>query len=826
MERKTLYADVILPLSLPGMFTYRVPYDLNEAVMVGQRVIVQFGKRKNYTALIRRIHEEPPQKYEVKYILAILDEFPAVNDFQFKLWDWIASYYCCYPGDVMNVAIPSALKLSSETKIMIHPDFHYDFSVLDEKEYLVAEALGIKASLTIHEVSGILNIKKVFPIIKNMIEKKIIIVEEEIQQGYKPKKETYIRLSEDFKIEENLKALFDKLEKKAPKQLEVLMAYISINPNFSTDCKDVKRNTILNRIENANAAIRQLVKKNVIEIYEKEVSRLENGELQTTGKKFIFSENQEQAYREIRTSFSDKDVVLLYGVTSSGKTEIYIQLIEDFIAEGKQVLYLLPEIALTTQIINRLRRNFPGQVGVYHSRFGDNEKVELWNSLISKTKNPFKIIVGARSALFLPFSNLGLVITDEEHDTSYKQNEPPPRYNARDTGIMLAKLHGAKTILGSATPSFESYYNAKSNKYGLTELLHRYGGLLMPEICIVDIREQLKKKLMKSHFTSVLADNIEMALKNKEQVILFQNRRGFSTFLECSTCNWIPMCKHCDVTLTYHKSTNQLSCHYCGYAIGIPKECPVCSSVSIVTRGFGTEKIEDELPLFFPDARIARMDIDSTKRKNAYYQILNAFEEREIDILVGTQMVTKGLDFENVSIVGILNADNMLSFPDFRTLERSFQLMSQVGGRAGRKSKQGKVIIQTYQPRHPVFNYILRNDYPAFYHIQLLEREKFKYPPFYRLIEISLRHKNIDILHNSSEEITAVLKKIFGNRILGPFHPMVSKIRNEFIKNILLKFEKDISIQKVKELIIEKLNSFKTLEGKKSIIIHINVDPL
>ena len=824
MERLTLFADVILPLPLPGAFTYRVPYELNDSVKVGQRVIVQFGNRRNYTALIYKIHQQPPTKFDAKYILSVLDDDSIINTLQLQHWEWIASYYLCQLGEVMNASLPSAFKLCSETTILIHPDFSKDYAALNEKEYLIAEALEIKNTLTISEVSKILDLKKVFPIIKGLIEKKVVIVEEEIQQRYKPKIEAYIKLYDAYKNEETLKELFDKLEKKAPKQLETIMTFISLSNYFSKIPISLTRKLLMQKVDKGTSAISQLIKKEVFELYYKEVSRLINDKEVSPEHTIEFNEFQENAFRDINAQFEHKDVVLLHGITSSGKTEIYIKLIEETIAKGKQILYLLPEIALTAQTINRLRKYFGNNVGVYHSRFSDNEKVEIWNSLLSNA-NQFNIVIGARSAMFLPFSNLGLVIVDEEHDTSYKQNEPAPRYNARDAGIYLAHLHHAKTLLGSATPSYESYYNAISQKYGFVELMQRYGGIQLPEIRVVDMKAETKKGLMKSHFTSILLEQIDNALKNNEQVILFQNRRGFSSWLECTTCNWVPMCKHCDVSLTYHKSTNQLTCHYCGYATKVPSQCPVCSSTTIVTRGFGTEKIEDELPIYFPNARIARMDIDTTKKKNAYYQIINSFEEREVDILIGTQMVTKGLDFENVSIVGILNADNMLSFPDFRAFERSFQLMAQVGGRAGRKNKQGKVIIQTFNPTHPIFKYVVSNDFVTFYHNQMQERNKFNYPPIYRLIELTIKHKNIDLLNKASNEIAEILRKCFGKRVLGPEYPIVSKIRNEYLKKILIKLEKDTSLQNVKTVLITKISQFKSHSDYKALIISIDIDP-
>ena len=621
------------------------------------------------------------------------------------------------------------------------------------------------------------------------------------------------------------------MEKKAPKQLEILMYVYSKTLQSKNKSYRISRPDMLKDLNSSAAQLNSLIKKGICESYTVGISRLEyfdRSEINCVD----FSEFQQKAYDDVKKGFEQKDIALIHGITSSGKTEIYIKLIEDTIKQGKQVLYLLPEIALTTQIINRLRKAFGNKVGVYHSKFNDFERVEIWNKVllnsIEKKNNEgtYQIVLGARSSLFLPYSNLGLVIVDEEHDTSYKQHEPAPRYNARDSAIYLAKLHGAKTILGSATPSLESYYNAKYNKYAFIELNKRFGGVMLPEIFVADVKEETKKRRMKSHFTPFLLEHIAEALKNKEQVILFQNRRGFSIRLECDICHWVPECKHCDVTLTYHKRSNQLICHYCGYSENIPERCPACNNSKILMHGFGTEKLEEELPVFFPDAKVVRMDMDTTRSKYGHQQIINDFEDRKIDILVGTQMVTKGLDFENVSVVGIMNADSMISFPDFRSFERSFQLMAQVSGRAGRKQKRGKVIIQTYNPFHAVIRYVIDHDFKAMYESQITERVTFKYPPIYKLILITVKHKNAEHLNTSAKELAIILKKSFGQRILGPEYPVVSRIRNEYIKNILLKIEKDFSLSKAKSILAERIEEFKSDKENSGVRIIIDVDPV
>lgn len=846
MSRTTYFVDVILPLAVPNLYTYRVPFEWNESIAIGKRVVVQFGRGKLYSALVRRIHENPPKQYVAKYIDSILDDSPIVNQKQFELWDWMSSYYMCTIGEVMIAALPGGLRLSSETKILLNQNYKEQSDKIDlsDKEYLIVDALEIRQVLTLTDISGIIEQKIVYPIIKSLIEKGVVVLQEELKEKFKPKIESYVRITDFADNEENLKTIFDALEKKAPKQLDVVMAYVTLSKRYSKERVEVKKSDILKMVDGAEAALKSLVKKNTFEMYEREVGRLASFENENKISKL--NEEQQKVLESINNQYSseNKDVVLLHGVTSSGKTEIYVKLIEQAIAEGKQVLYLLPEIALTTQIINRLRKYFGEQVGVYHSKFNENERVEIWNGVLgSKFKiqgskeeenkttlnfklSNFKLIIGARSALFLPFSNLGLVIVDEEHDTSFKQYDPAPRYNARDAAIYLAHIHKAKTLLGSATPSLESYFNAQEGKYGFAEMTKRFGGIQMPEILIADVKEATRKKMMKSHFSPLLLDTVTLALEKKEQVILFQNRRGFAPQLECNMCAWVPQCTNCDVSLTYHKLSNQLRCHYCGYSIKPPSKCAACGDTDLKMKGFGTEKIEEELSIFYPKARIARMDLDTTRSKFAHQHIIQDFEEGNIDILVGTQMVTKGLDFDNVSMVGILNADSMLNFPDFRSFERSYQLMAQVSGRAGRKNKRGKVIIQSQNPEHSIIQEVIANDFLSMYTNQLLDRKNFNYPPYFRLIEITVIHKDVDMVNASAKFLADALKKHFAKRVLGPEFPLVSRIRNLYHKNILLKIERESSVVQAKKVLTELLVKFKSTSDYKSVRVNIDVDPM
>jgi primosomal protein N' (replication factor Y) (superfamily II helicase) len=830
MTQQTLFADILLPLPLPGYFTYRVPAELNSSMQTGIRVVVPFGPRKVYSGLVRKIHHTPPQKFQAKYILSVLDEVPLVFEKQFEFWEWIADYYMATPGEVMNTALPPALKLASETRITINPDFDQDFQNLSEKEYLIAEALEIQKTLSISEVSKITGLQKVFPLIGNLMEKKVILLKEELENPYRQKLEKFVRLSAVFDEEKKLKEAFDEVEKRAPKQLEVLMAYIRLSKRYVSDVREVPAREISARVKNASPAIDALVKKGVLDVYKNKVSRFDHSEKYAAA--IDFNGYQQQALEEIRKSWKEKDVVLLHGVTSSGKTEIYIDLIREAIEKGQQVLYLLPEIALTTQIIRRIQAHFGDKAGVYHSRFNVMERTEVWNNLALggieslQTTIRYQLVVGPRSALFLPWQNPGLIIVDEEHEASFKQHDPAPRYHARDAAIWLANSFGAKVLLGSATPSVESYFNARSGKFGLVELNKRYGGMQLPEVLVADIKKESRQKTMKSHLSSLLFKHVEEALENQKQVILFQNRRGFSPRLECEQCNYIPTCTQCDVSLVYHKHINKMKCHYCGYTIKPHNQCPSCGSADIKLKGFGTEKIEEELPLLFPDATIKRMDLDTTRAKNAYSNIIHDFEDKRIDILVGTQMVSKGLDFENVSVVGILSADSMLSFPDFRAHERAFQMMAQVSGRAGRKNDRGKVIIQAFDPWHAIIRQVIDNNYEEMYKNQILERRNFLYPPFFRLVQITLLHTDPKMVNNAADALAREIRKSFPEKlVLGPEYPMVSRIRAQYLKNIIVKIDRNTGILQKKEILKNILQEFSINAKWKPVRVKINVDP-
>ena len=845
-ERVTLFAEILLPLPIPGTYTYRVPFELNQKARVGQRAVVQFGKTKIMSGLIISLTEEVPDCTSIKYLLDILDDDPVVNENQLKLWRWIASYYLCYLGDVMQVALPSALKLSSESKIMLSEDFVLDSMALSDNEFLIVEALQIQPQLTITEVSKIIGYKKIMPLVKTMIEKKIIVMQEELQQKYKAKYERYVRLSNTYRNEDAMRELMDTLSKRAYKQLELLMAFFVLGGSADND---VIASDLLKKANATSSILATLVDKGVFESYQKRISRLKEYKALTDVSTINLTEKQQEAYDEIHKGFEEEKPVLLHGVTASGKTEIYIKLIQEAIDEGKQVLYLLPEIALTEQIINRLKKYFGDRVGVYHSRYDNNERVEIWQQvmnfrsqqstvngqqmLTSEVQKPiakslsskYQIIIGSRSAVFLPFTDLGLIIVDEEHDSSFKQIDPAPRYSARDLAVLMSKMFHARLLMGSATPSFESYYNARQNKYHLVTITERYGGVEMPEIIVDDLRVETRRKTMQANFGKTLIDAMNKTLEEKNQVILFQNRRGFSLRIECEHCNYIPQCINCDVSLIYHKNQNILKCHYCGYTTSVPTECPSCRSTDLKMHGFGTERIEDDLKVVFPEANSSRLDLDTTRTKNSYQYILEQFQNKETNILVGTQMVTKGLDFDSVKVVGILNADNMLTFPDFRAYERSFQLMEQVSGRAGRKGDKGKVIIQTYQPQHPVILNVITHDYVRFYEEQMPIRRQFNYPPYSRLVMIKLKDVDSQKLNKAADELAKIFRQVFKENLLGPEYPVVSRVKNQYIKQMLVKINKDLNSTKVKEFINKTIEDFKHNNDFKSVKIQIDVDP-
>ncbi|MBK8722007.1 MAG: primosomal protein N' [Saprospiraceae bacterium] len=816
MNQKRLFVEVILPLALPRYFTYEVPENLLHKIQIGIRVEVPFGKNKLYAALIAGTHHELPKGYEVKSIVSIIDDLPIITLEQLKFWDWIASYYCCTLGEVMIAALPISLRLSSETTVVLSSNYNGETEGLDDKEYILAEALTIQSELTIEEVRGILQQKTVFPLIKRLLDKGVLYLKEELKVKYKPKSITCIRFTKKFENQESLSEAFE-ITNKSSKQQDVILSLVQSDRNLPF----IKKQDILKSTNVDASVIAALIKKGIVELYDRTISRLGTYEDDIADFDEL-SSIQLNAKTEIYAAFQNNKTVLLHGVTGSGKTNIYVDIIKETIAKGKQVLYLLPEIALTTQIVARLQKVFGNDILVYHSKLNNSERVEIWYQ--SMQGKP--IILGARSALFLPFKDLDLIIVDEEHDGSFKQDDTNPKYQGRDCAIYLANQFGANVILGSATPSVESYYHAKTKKYELVNLFERYSGIKMPEIFLVDIKKEFAHKDKSVILSDFLIGEIKKAIESNEQVILFQNRRGFAPNLICNLCEWVASCPHCDVTLTYHKYFNHLRCHYCNYQIQMPKECPSCKNKQLITKGFGTEKIEDELSIYFPNIPISRMDLDTVRAKGAHSKIIKDFEENRTSILVGTQMVTKGLDFENVSIVGILGADQLLYFPDFRAIERSFQIMVQAAGRSGRRNKRGKVIIQAIQSKHPVFQDIIDNNYLEFYKREIAERQQFLYPPFVRLIQITLKHKNLDIVNQASTYFANHLKSYLKERVKGPAEPGISKIRDYYIRDILIKIEKNGQInQKTKSLIQEISTELFKQKGMSQFKISINVDP-
>ncbi len=816
------YADVILPLPLAGYYTYSLPDDIAEKVQVGCRVVVSFGKRKFYTAIVARIHSVAPQAYETKDITEVLDGSPVLLPVQFRFWSWLSDYYLCTDGDVYKAALPSGLKLESETIVVYNPDFEAA-SPLGEREQRILDLLSTEPEQRVTQLEKASGGKNLLPVIKALLDKEAIFIKEELKRSYKPKTEVRVRLTPEVSGEERLKALFDELAR-APKQLALLMKYVEMSGCMGeAPLKEVGKKDLLAKASVSPAVLNGLVDKRVFEVYHYEIGRLERnaGAVEELNP---LNPAQQQAYEAIQDSFKEKNVCLLHGVTSSGKTEVYIHLIREVIRSGKQVLYLLPEIALTAQITERLQRVFGDKLGIYHSKFSDAERVEIWRKQLGE--EGYQVILGVRSSVFLPFRNLGLIIVDEEHENTYKQQDPAPRYHARNAAIVLASLYNAKTLLGTATPSIETYYNAISGKYALVELTERYKDIRLPEIMPVDIKELARKKRMKGQFSPILLEKMRVALENKEQVILFQNRRGFAPMVECRTCGWVPRCKNCDVSLTYHKGINQLTCHYCGYTYELPRSCPACEGTEMINRGFGTEKVEDDIKMIFPEANVARMDLDTTRTRAAYEHIIADFEQGKTDILIGTQMVSKGLDFDHVSVVGILNADTMLNYPDFRSYERAFQLMAQVAGRAGRKNKRGLVVLQTKSIDHPIIRQVMENDYQGMYDSQLVERQLFKYSPYYRLVYVYLKNRKEDLLARMAQVMADKLRCVFGNRVLGPDNPPVARIQTLYIKKIVVKIEANASMKKVREELLRVKREMQADERCRSLIVYYDVDPM
>lgn len=811
------FIEVVLPLALPKTFTYLVSEAEYDYIQKGMRVAVPFGKNKIYTGLVIDLHQNAPTLYQAKEIHQILDEIPVVNEWQIEHWKWIASYYMCSIGEVFRSALPSGFLLESETIISASNEISIDAKELSDSEFLIHQALQQQSSLKVEDIISILGKKNVFPVLNAMLAKNFLVLQEEVSEKYKPKLTRYIRLQEEFHNQEQLSELMELLSR-AQKQRELVLHY------FQLQAKEKKPVSVKKLIESSgstSAVIKSLIDKGIFEEYHLTEDRVSFEKNEDSG--FELSTAQQQAFDGIKASFDTYSVSLLHGVTASGKTEIYIKLIEEYLNNGKQVLYLLPEIALTTQLVTRLTAYFGNQVAVFHSKYSNNERIEVWNQVLQNSDKA-KIVIGARSALFLPFSNLGLIVIDEEHEQTFKQFDPAPRYHARDAAIVLASQHKAKVLLGSATPSLETYHNVKQNKYGLIELFERFGNVVLPEIYLVDLKDKYKRKKMTGHFSDDLLESMTESLSKGEQVILFQNRRGYSPFVECITCGHVPQCPNCDVSLTYYKFKNQLRCHYCGYSIANPTHCHACQSVDLSTKGFGTEQIELELKTLFPEKVVGRMDQDTTRGKYGYEKIIDAFKNQEIDILVGTQMLAKGLHFDNVTLVGVMNADNMLNQPDFRSHERAYQMMMQVAGRAGRSEKRGKVMIQTYNPYHNIIQQVTNNDYVGMFKEQIYDRHNFKYPPFYRLVKLTLKHRDFDKLKEGSLWVYNVLVQQLQIPVLGPEEPAISRIRNEYIRTILIKIPNQNHLGNTKKTIQRVLNSFEAVAQYRAIKVTINVD--
>ena len=819
------YAEVILPLPLNATFTYRIPEDMVQRIKVGQRVIVQFGSKKFYTGIIESISPIAPEGYEVKDIVSILDDFSITKHPQLKLWHWISEYYLCSIGDVYKAAVPAGLKVESETFIELDKDFEEDEeNRLSEREVIICQLLEHEGKLSTSDIEKKTGFKNSLNIINHLISIGAVIVSEKLIERYRSKKETYIKLTAEPGDSEGLHKAFDAV-KGAKKQETLLLALIEMSgfTRKGAETLEVSRAQLLERTGVTTAIISALAKKGIIEVYKKEINRFQFSGV-VTYKLPTLSEAQENALNSITDSFSEHAITLLHGVTSSGKTEIYIHLLSRILQQSKQALFLVPEIALTTQLTHRLQKVFGERVLIYHSRFSDNERVDIWKKLL--TEDEPCVVIGARSSLFLPFSNLGIVIVDEEHESSYKQYDPAPRYNARDVAIVLASMHGAKTLLGSATPSIETYYKAKTGKFGFVELLTRYENVTLPQIETVDMTIARKRYLTNGSFAKPTIDAANEALNNKNQIIVFHNRRGFAPMARCKQCAWTPKCEHCDVSLTYHRLQNQLICHYCGASYPLPTICPACKEPAVEILGYGTERIEEEVANLFPEHKILRMDLDTTRNKDNYENIIEDFSNHKANILVGTQMVTKGLDFGGVSLVTVLNADRLINFPDFRSAERAYNMLEQVSGRAGRRNTQGKVIVQTSNPSHPIIDFLKNHDYTGFFNHEIEERKEFNYPPFTRVIYIYLKHRDNNTLSEIATIYASHLRQLFGNRVFGPEEPIISRIQSLYIRKIMLKVETNASMAKVKKILRNTYEQMHQLPRMKGMIVYYDVDPM
>ena len=812
------FADVILPLPLPKPFTYKLSEKESKGLKVGYRVAVSFGKRKIYTGIISRLHNDKPLNYEVKPIEFIYDSKSIVDQKRIDFWTWLSKYYFSPIGDILKAAVPSTLLLESESIISKIDISEKEIKKMSDSEYLIYDALEIE-DIRIADINLITDRKTVYPIIQKMIQSGYIELKQQIKEKYKPKLVKFIRMSNQIMSRQTIKEVLEDI--KFPKQKEILMTILKIDKNKNNW---IRLTELKNHLSFSSSSLKSLERKQIIEIkiFQEDRNIEDNF---NTKKKIVLSKSQSKVLKQINSEFKNKDVVLLEGVTSSGKTEVYLKLIEKYIDDNKQVLYLLPEISLTTQIIQKLKNSFGNKVSIFHSRHSIHERTEVWRN-VQENKNNAQIIIGARSSLFLPFNNLGLIVIDEEHENSYKQQEPSPRYHARDSAIVLSRLYKSKIILGSATPSIESSKNARDGKYGWVKLNERYGGIKMPMIETIDIKEEVTNDNMNGLFSKKLIDEIDDTLKDNKQVILFRNRRGYASIWMCNTCGFHINCDNCDVTLTYHNVSNNLKCHYCGFSTKTPKTCSMCGVESMINKGDGTQQIEESIKDYFPKARVSRMDWDTTRGKWSFDKIINSFSDHEIDILIGTQMVTKGLDFNNVKLVGVLNTDHFLNFPNFRAHEKAFQVLTQVAGRAGRKERQGKVLLQTYQPKHPIIQHVINNDYKGMFEAQLTERIEYKYPPYVRLIKLTIKDKSLDKVNIACEWLDKIMRRSYKGDILGPVYPEISRVRNKYQKQFIIKLKNIDSINQFRSILNKTLISFDSISKYRSVRVVVDVDPL
>lgn len=824
-----LFADVILPLPLAQTYTYSIPQEWADSISLGCRVMVHFGKKKYYTAVVFRLHDTPPSNVDIKPISHLLDSSPVVSVQQMAFWQWIADYYLCTLGDIYKAALPSGLKPESESVITLSPDYEMGEEPPSEHEITIIEALRKSGETTISRLEKHIPPTRVLPTVQRLLARGAVTMFESIVREYKAKTTTHLRLAEHLRTESALQTQLSSFGR-AGKQQHLLLQFLvllqeqaenSLSLDYSAS---VDRKTLLERASASSAVLQALLAKGILESFELSTSRLTERNSTTTPLQPLTTAQQD-AFQQINDIFQRQSACLLHGVTGSGKTEIYMHLIAQTLEQGKQVLYLLPEIALTAQITERLQKVFGDRLGVYHSKFPDAERVEIWQKQLSSV--PYDVILGVRSSVFLPFQRLGLVIIDEEHEATYKQQDPAPRYHARSAGVILARRYGAHVLLGSATPSIESYYAATQGKMGLVTLEQRHGEGQLPEIQPVDIYELRRKKLMRGLFSPYLLEQIKTALAEQEQVILFQNRRGYAPMIECKTCGWVPKCKNCDVSLTYHKGLHQLTCHYCGFTYAYPQICPACEGTEIAHRGYGTEKVEDAIREALPDVRVGRMDLDTTRSRNAYERIISDFQEGRTYILVGTQMVSKGLDFDRVNVVGVVDADVLLSFPDFRAHERGFQLLSQVAGRAGRRQKRGLVILQTRGIDSPIIQQVMTHDYVGMYRTILAEREAFRYPPFVRLIYVYLKHKKEAVVEQAAEVMSQYLRtNLTEERVLGPDRPAVARVQTLHIRKIMLKIEPNLDQKAIKAYLLQVQRYLLSDTRFHTVMVYYDVDPM